>query len=141
MLDSRPIARPPFEIEDTRPLELWVYSYRHRSIGRYPVTLDCAARLAEPARQSALRFIPRQTKPSGGDACAGVGSGPGKIATGIAIIDDVRMLIARERRAGPAKRQLAAQLYAEKKHPDLPADGNLGSSKPTLYNYVAEAGA
>lgn len=41
----------------------------------------------------------------------------------------------------PAKRQLAVQLYAEKKHTIVEICRMTGISKPTLYNYVAEAGA
>ena len=41
----------------------------------------------------------------------------------------------------PAKRQLAVQLYAEKKHTIVEICRMMGISKPTLYNYVAEAGA
>src|SRR5579875_3522005 len=41
----------------------------------------------------------------------------------------------------PAKRQLAVQLYAEKKHTIGEICRLMGISKPTLYNYVAEAGA
>ena len=41
----------------------------------------------------------------------------------------------------PAKRRLAAQLYAERKHTIVEICRMMGSSKPTLYNYVAEAGA
>ncbi len=42
---------------------------------------------------------------------------------------------------GPAKRQLAVKLYAEKKHTITEICRMMGISKPTLYNYVAEAGA
>jgi transposase-like protein len=41
----------------------------------------------------------------------------------------------------PAKRQLAVQLYAEKKHTIGEICRLMGISKPTLYNYIAEAGA
>jgi DNA invertase Pin-like site-specific DNA recombinase len=41
----------------------------------------------------------------------------------------------------PAKRQLAVKLYAEKKHTIVEICRMMGISKPTLYNYVAEAGA
>jgi transposase-like protein len=41
----------------------------------------------------------------------------------------------------PAKRRLAVQLYAEKKHTIVEICRLMGISKPTLYNYVAEAGA
>ena len=41
----------------------------------------------------------------------------------------------------PAKRQLAVKLYAEKKHTIVEICRLMGISKPTLYNYVAEAGA
>ena len=41
----------------------------------------------------------------------------------------------------PAKRRLAVQLYAEKKHTIVEICRMMGISKPTLYNYVAEAGA
>ena len=41
----------------------------------------------------------------------------------------------------PAKRQPAVKLYAEKKHTIVEICRMMGISKPTLYNYVAEAGA
>ena len=41
----------------------------------------------------------------------------------------------------PAKRRLAVQLYAEKKHKIVEICRLMGISKPTLYNYVAEAAA
>ena len=41
----------------------------------------------------------------------------------------------------PAKRRLAVELYAEKKHTIVEICQLMGISKPTLYNYVAEAGA
>lgn len=41
----------------------------------------------------------------------------------------------------PAKRRLAVELYAEKKHTIVEICRLMGISKPTLYNYVAEAGA
>ena len=41
----------------------------------------------------------------------------------------------------PAKRQLAVKLYAEKQHTIVEICRMMGISKPTLYNYVAEAGA
>jgi DNA invertase Pin-like site-specific DNA recombinase len=39
----------------------------------------------------------------------------------------------------PAKRQLVVQLYAEKKHTISEICRMMGISKPTLYNYIAEA--
>jgi DNA invertase Pin-like site-specific DNA recombinase len=39
----------------------------------------------------------------------------------------------------PAKRQLAAKLYAEKQHTIGEICRMMGISKPTLYNYIAEA--
>jgi len=41
----------------------------------------------------------------------------------------------------PAKRQLAVKLYAEKQHTVVEICRMMGISKPTLYNYVAEAAA
>jgi DNA invertase Pin-like site-specific DNA recombinase len=41
----------------------------------------------------------------------------------------------------PAKRQLVVKLYAEKKHTIGEICRMMGISKPTLYNYVAEASA
>jgi len=41
----------------------------------------------------------------------------------------------------PAKRQLAVRLYAEKRHTIGEICRMMGISKPTLYNYVAEASA
>jgi DNA invertase Pin-like site-specific DNA recombinase len=41
----------------------------------------------------------------------------------------------------PTKRRLAVELYAEKKHTIAEICRLMGISKPTLYNYVAEAGA
>ncbi len=41
----------------------------------------------------------------------------------------------------PAKRQLVVKLYAEKKHTIVEICRMMGISKPTLYNYVAEANA
>ena len=41
----------------------------------------------------------------------------------------------------PAKRRLAVQLYAEKQHTIVEICRMMGISKPTLYNYVAEAAA
>ena len=41
----------------------------------------------------------------------------------------------------PAKRQLVAKLYAEKQHTIGEICRMMGISKPTLYNYIAEANA
>jgi DNA invertase Pin-like site-specific DNA recombinase len=41
----------------------------------------------------------------------------------------------------PAKRQLVAKLYAEKQHTIGEICRMMGISKPTLYNYIAEADA
>jgi DNA invertase Pin-like site-specific DNA recombinase len=41
----------------------------------------------------------------------------------------------------PAKRQLVVKLYAEKKHTIVEICRMMGISKPTLYNYLAEASA
>jgi DNA invertase Pin-like site-specific DNA recombinase len=41
----------------------------------------------------------------------------------------------------PAKRKLAAKLYAEKQHTIGEICRMMGISKPTLYNYIAEANA
>jgi DNA invertase Pin-like site-specific DNA recombinase len=55
--------------------------------------------------------------------------------------------LVRERKGGrpklldPAKRQLVAKLYAEKQHTIGEICRMMGISKPTLYNYIAEANA
>ena len=40
----------------------------------------------------------------------------------------------------PAKRQLVVKLYTEKQHTIVEICRMMGISKPTLYNYLAEAG-
>lgn len=40
----------------------------------------------------------------------------------------------------PAKRQLVVKLYTEKQHTIVEICWMMGISKPTLYNYLAEAG-
>jgi DNA invertase Pin-like site-specific DNA recombinase len=47
----------------------------------------------------------------------------------------------RPKRLDPAKRQLVVRLYAEKRHTIGEICRMMGISKPTLYNYIAEAGA
>jgi DNA invertase Pin-like site-specific DNA recombinase len=47
----------------------------------------------------------------------------------------------RPKRLDPAQRQLAVRLYAEKQHTIGEICRIMGISKPTLYGYVAEAGA
>ena len=47
----------------------------------------------------------------------------------------------RPKRLEPAKRQLAVRLYAEKRHTIREICRMMGISKPTLYNYLAEAQA